>query len=220
MEAIYFKTNYNFSGEYINEDGELALAYETQKTINKQLELELQDEKAKYKAYEKEYKLEISRLREENEEQRRILSSNLVDNDQTQNELYLKHEITRYALTLKHLYSYSSKTYSYRLTKENLDLLDQKNAINESNKKMKRQYKHLTKRFEGAGIEIEDSHVDNEPTKNTVVGKPFRKVYAIKRQEREYLGMFSYPTGQEAAIMKNLVIREYEKKILIIFDTL
>ncbi|XP_044744142.1 unconventional myosin-Va isoform X3 [Coccinella septempunctata] len=177
-------------GEYINEDGELALAYETQKTINKQLELELQDEKAKYKAYEKEYKLEIARLREENEEQQKILSANLVNNQQTQNEIYLQHEITR-------------------LTKENLDLLNQKDAISESNKKMKRQHKYLTKRFKDAGIEINDTQIDIESTekKDAVVSKPIRKVYAFKRQEREYLGMFSYPAGEEANIMKNLVIQ-------------
>uniref|UniRef100_A0A6P7H7L6 Unconventional myosin-Va-like n=1 Tax=Diabrotica virgifera virgifera TaxID=50390 RepID=A0A6P7H7L6_DIAVI len=65
--------------QYINEDGELAQAYETQKTINKQLELELQDEKAKYMAYEKELKLDNERLQEENEKLQRILSANLLD---------------------------------------------------------------------------------------------------------------------------------------------
>ncbi|XP_045467550.1 unconventional myosin-Va isoform X2 [Harmonia axyridis] len=177
-------------GEYINEDGELALAYETQKTINKQLELELQDEKAKYKSYEKEYKLEIARLRDDNEKLQKVLCSNLVNSQQTENELYMQHEITR-------------------LTNENLDLLNQKDAITESNKKMKRQYKYLTKRFKDAGIEMEESQIDmaTMDNKDVVVNKPVRKVYAIKRQEREYLGMFSFPRGEQNNIMKNLVIQ-------------
>lgn len=90
-------------GEYINEDGELALAYETQKTINKQLELELQDEKSKFKAHEREYKLEIEKLREDNDRQQRLLAANLTSSPQSQTEAFMQHEITR-------------------LTAENLDL--------------------------------------------------------------------------------------------------
>lgn len=107
-------------GSYINEDGELALAYETQKTINKQLELELQDEKVKFKAHEREYKLEIEKLREDNERQQRILSANLNATPQSQNEAFMQTEIQR-------------------LTNDNLSLLDKNESLTETVRKLKRQ---------------------------------------------------------------------------------
>lgn len=59
---------------------------------------------------------------------------------------------------------------------------------------------------------MEESQIDmaTMDNKDVVVNKPVRKVYAIKRQEREYLGMFSFPRGEQNNIMKNLVIRKYK----------
>lgn len=107
-------------GAYINEDGELALAYETQKSINKQLELELQDEKTKYKAHEKEYRFEIEKLREDNERQQRILAENLSGPPQSQNELFMKQEIVR-------------------LTNDYVNEFDKSEALTQNLKKLQRQ---------------------------------------------------------------------------------
>lgn len=122
-----------FIGEYINEDGELAQAYETMKTINKQLELELQDEKAKYKAHEREYKFEIEKLREDNERQQRILSANLTNTPQTQGEVFMQHEISR-------------------LTKENLELVDKNDLQLESLRKLKKVIKLLSKKQKAVSV--------------------------------------------------------------------
>lgn len=120
-------------GAYINEDGELALAYETQKTINKQLELELQDEKAKYKAHEREYKLEIERLREDNERQQRLLSANLNESPLTQSEAFMQHEIAR-------------------LTADNLTLFDRNETLTEEVRRLKRQVSNLTPSTPSGGV--------------------------------------------------------------------
>ncbi|XP_049824224.1 unconventional myosin-Va isoform X2 [Aethina tumida] len=174
-------------GEYINEDGELALAYETQKTINKQLELELQDEKAKYKAHEREYKFEIEKLKEDNERQQRILSANLTSKDQSQNEIYMQHEIAR-------------------LTAENLDLHDTKDTLSKSVQKLKKQLKQLMKKLKETGFDVDSTITVENDNNNKIVPKHNRPLPSIKKKDREYLGMFSYPEGQENIIMKHLVI--------------
>lgn len=177
-----------FLGEYINEDGELALAYETQKTINKQLELELQDEKAKYKAYEKEYKLEIEKLREDNERQQRLLAANLTTTPQSQTEAFMQHEITR-------------------LTNENLELQDKNDTLNEQVRKLKKQIKLMTKKLKEAGLDIEENKQDEKD----VMIKHERALPSLRKKDRDYMGMFSYPAGVEGDIMKELVVSEYIK---------
>ncbi|XP_030764817.1 unconventional myosin-Va isoform X2 [Sitophilus oryzae] len=166
-------------------DGELALAYETQKTINKQLELELQDEKAKYKAHEREYKMEIEKLREDNERQQRILSANLTSTPQSQNEMFMQQEITR-------------------LTNDNLALLDKNDLLVEKVRKLTKQLKALTKKLKDAPIDVEDvlKEVDTKQTP----APPGRMEPSIRKKDREYLGMFSYRSGEENNIMKHLVI--------------
>jgi myosin-5 len=187
------------AGAYINEDGELALAYETQKTINKQLELELQDEKSKYKAHEREYKLEIEKLREDNERQQRLLSANLTNTPQTQSEAFMQHEITR-------------------LTTENLDLHDKNDTLAESVRKLKKQVKLMAKKLKEAGLDLDDTiaDVDNEPKTN--VNKHTRALPSIRKKERDYLGMFSYPSGEENTLTKQLVIGECGFVILSLFS--
>lgn len=171
-------------GEYINEDGELALAYETQKTINKQLELELQDEKAKYKAHEKEYKLEIEKLRSDNERQQRILAENLNNPPQSQNESFMQHEITR-------------------LTSEYLDMQEKNKNLSDSVKKLKIQLKYLKKKLKEVGMEVDDTVLD-KPIE-LIENKYGRDQFSIMKKERDYQGMFSFKTGTEKAIMKALV---------------
>ncbi|XP_018563166.1 unconventional myosin-Va isoform X1 [Anoplophora glabripennis] len=177
------------TGEYINEDGELAQAYETQKTINKQLELELQDEKSKFKAHEKEYKLEIEKLREDNERQQRILAANLTNTPQSQGEAFMQHEITR-------------------LTTENLDLLDKNDTLTESVRKLKKQMKLFAKKLKEAGLDLDDATIIENDTNSNAKAPvaPSRVGPTIRKKEREYMGMFSFRSGDENVIMKQMVL--------------
>ncbi|KRT84142.1 Myosin head, partial [Oryctes borbonicus] len=173
------------TGEYINEDGELALAYETQKTINKQLELELQDEMAKYKAHEKEYKMEIEKLREDNERQQRILADNLHVTPQSKGEAYMQHEITR-------------------LTKENLELQDKCDAAGDAIRKLKRQIKLLMKKLKDSGIDVDEAM--NDLNRQDEAVHKHSRTANIRKKERDYLGMFSFKVGDEPGITKQLVV--------------
>ena len=183
------------STHYINEDGELALAYETQKVINKQLELELQDEKVKYKAHEQGYMFEIDKLREDNERQQRLLSLHLEDSPQTKSETYLQHEIAR-------------------LTSENLNLQENNDKLSENVRKLKKHVKLLTKKLKEVGFDLEEDAVeDGENTKvnanNEQLLSHERVLPNIIKKERDYQGMFAFKSDEEPIIMKQLVLSEF-----------
>ncbi|ENN78188.1 hypothetical protein YQE_05340, partial [Dendroctonus ponderosae] len=184
----------NRLGAYINEDGELALAYETQKSINKQLELELQDEKTKYKAHEKEYRFEIEKLREDNERQQRILAENLSGPPQSQNESFMKQEIVR-------------------LTNDYVNEFDKNESLTQNLKKLQRQVKLLTKKLKDTHIDVEEALLEEE-RKHAMSVPIGRAQPSIRKKDRDYLGMFSYKSGDEGVIMKRLVLG---KKELIFF---
>lgn len=161
------------------------MAYETQKTINKQLELELQDEKAKFKAYEKEFRLEIEKLRDDNERQQKLLSANLSTSPQSQTEAFMQHEITR-------------------LTTENLDLHDKNETLSETVRKLQKQIKLLTRKLKEGGLEFDDNLVKGDDKKDDVT--LHNRLPLVRKKETEYLGMFSFKSGDEDSIMKKLVV--------------
>lgn len=149
------------------------------------MELELQDEKAKYKAYEKEYKLEIEKLREDNERQQRLLAANLTTTPQSQTEAFMQHEITR-------------------LTNENLELQDKNDTLDEQVRKLKKQVKWMAKKLKESGLDIDESRNENKDV--VCSAKHERALPNIRKKDTEYMGMFSYPAGEESDIMKELVV--------------
>ncbi|KAK8719220.1 hypothetical protein OTU49_014173, partial [Cherax quadricarinatus] len=89
------QTSYGKDVDILNEDGELALAYQTQKQINRQLEEELKTEKSRHRETESEYKGELERLRRDNERQQKLLSQNLTKGEGFNPEALLQSEIMR-----------------------------------------------------------------------------------------------------------------------------
>lgn len=178
--------NYGRDVDMINEDGELVLAYETQKKINKQLELELQDEKNRYKTYEKEYKMEIEKLREDNERQQKLLSVNLTKSPASQTEAYMQHEITR-------------------LTSENLDLQEKIDTMAENCRKYKKHTKYLAKKLKDAGLL--DSNFETEAAKAEPQVNSEQQSFLpiVRKKDGGYLGMFEYQKGDENVIIRNLI---------------
>ena len=51
--------------------------------------------------------------------------------------------------------------------------------------------------------------IDNEPGNKAVVNKHARALPSIRKKERDYLGMFSYTSGEENTVMRQLVIGKY-----------
>lgn len=179
------QANYGRDVDMINEDGELVLAYETQKKINKQLELELQDEKNRYKMHEKELKIEIDKLREDNERQQKLLSVNLTKTPSSQTEAYMQHEITR-------------------LTSDNLDMQEKIDTISENCRKFKKQAKYLAKKLKDAGLL--DGTLESEVTKTEqFTTEQHNYVPIVRKKDGGYLGMFEFQIGEETLIIRNLI---------------
>ncbi|XP_024227627.1 unconventional myosin-Va isoform X2 [Bombus impatiens] len=210
-------SNYGRDVDIINEDGELVLAFETQKKINRlktkrkasreQLEDELQMKEKGWRAQRDEWRAEIDRLQEEIEKQQKLLSVNLSKSPQTQTEAYMQHEIAR-------------------LTSENLELQEKYDKIAEECRKFKRQCKILAKRLRDAGYEGDDTKEHKERphmsrgavpdtaesvsdsaimSSNSQSGDNGSNLPVIRKKERDYEGMFEFRKEDINIIIRHLV---------------
>ncbi|XP_063217828.1 unconventional myosin-Va isoform X2 [Bacillus rossius redtenbacheri] len=180
-------SNYSSNVDIINEDGELMLAFEAQKKINRQLEDELQNEKQHFKAELEELQLEITRLKEDNERQQKILSVNLTKSPQTQTEAFMQHEIAR-------------------LTSENLDLQEKCDGLSDQCRKLKRQLKLLAKKLkDGGAIPEADGTGESVPSPATTGRASTSGLPVVRKKEREYMGMFEYRKEDESVIVMHLI---------------
>ncbi|XP_063600103.1 uncharacterized protein LOC134776319 [Penaeus indicus] len=126
------QSSYGKDVDIVNEDGELAIAYQTQKQVNRQLEEELKSEKLRHREAETEYKSELDRLRRDNDRQQKLLAQNLTKGGGSQPETLLQSEIMR-------------------LTSENLNLQGQVDNLTEQLKKYKRSLKAYAKKIKESG---------------------------------------------------------------------
>ncbi|KAM7414758.1 hypothetical protein PAMA_019528 [Pampus argenteus] len=164
----------------LNEDGELWLAYEGLKETNRVLECQMQEQQClqneKYRALLQ----EMNKLKEEKEQQQKMLAQSLLLPEDARIEASLKHEMTR-------------------LTNENLDLMEQQEQQDKTIRKLKKQLKLYMRKVE----EFEASA--QQKNKASMMNAPVRAVN-ITRKEREYQGMLEYREGDESCLLKNLVI--------------
>lgn len=146
----------------------------------------MQDEKVRFKTHEKEYKLEIERLRQDNERQQKILSANLETSPKSPGESFMEQEITR-------------------LTVDNLDLLNKNHNCTETAKTSKKQVKYLTRKLKELGFDPNenDSLIANDAVVDNI--KRGRALPELKKKARDYLGMFVFKRGDEVNIMRQLI---------------
>ncbi|KAG1680851.1 Unconventional myosin-Va [Nymphon striatum] len=163
----------------LNADGELVMAFESQKKVIRQMENELGSQKSKSKQQEDSYKLEIKKLLEDNERQQKLLSDNLQKTPQDRTEAVMQHEITR-------------------LTGENLDLREKIDGLQEHVKKLKKQLKIYVKKLKESGEHPGDLlELQRETSKDNMP--------VVKHKDVEYLGMFEYKKDDEPAIVRSLI---------------
>ncbi|XP_076169169.1 dilute class unconventional myosin isoform X2 [Ptiloglossa arizonensis] len=182
-------SNYGRDVDIINEDGELVLAFETQKKINRQLEDEIQMKEKGWREQRNEWRAEIDRLQEEIEKQHKLLSVNLSKSPQTQTEAYMQHEIAR-------------------LTSENLELQEKFDKIAEECRKFKKQCKILAKRLRDAGL-LDNAEPTCDPTitsSNGTSGDRGSNMPIVRKKERDYEGMFECRKEDINIIIRHLVI--------------
>ncbi|KAL0108471.1 hypothetical protein PUN28_015189 [Cardiocondyla obscurior] len=178
--------NYGRDVDIVNEDGELVLAFEAQKMINRQLEDELQTKERNWRSQRDEWRNEIDRLQEEIEKQQKLLSINLSKSPQTQTELYMQYEVAR-------------------LTSENLELQVKYDKISEECRRFKKQCKILAKRLKDAGlpnvVEYANGCVGISGTHGDGSNMPI-----IRKKERDYEGMFEFKKEDINIVIRHLVI--------------
>ncbi|XP_011873273.1 PREDICTED: unconventional myosin-Va [Vollenhovia emeryi] len=190
--------NYGRDVDIINEDGELVLAFEAQKKINRQLEDELQAKERSWRAQRDEWRNEIDRLQEEIEKQQKLLSINLSKSPQTQAELYMQYEVAR-------------------LASENLELQEKYDKLADECRRFKKQCKILAKQLMDAGYECEErfSYVNAVPNAveyaNGCVALSGThgdgsNMPIIRKKERDYEGMFEFKKEDINVIIRHMVI--------------
>ncbi|XP_076051638.1 dilute class unconventional myosin isoform X4 [Oratosquilla oratoria] len=187
--AALTSASYGKDVDIVNEDGELAIAYQTQKQINRQLVEELQAEKARSREVEGEYKSELERLRKDNDRQQKLLAVNLTKGGPgggLQAEALLQSEIMR-------------------LTSENLNLQGQVDSLTEQLKKYKRSLRAYARKLKEAG------GGDHPPDllEGNAVGVEGDTMPIIRKKDREYMGMFEYDRKDEMQLIRILI---YELK--------
>uniref|UniRef100_A0A672I9K8 Myosin VAb n=1 Tax=Salarias fasciatus TaxID=181472 RepID=A0A672I9K8_SALFA len=161
--------------------GELWLAYEGLKETNRILECQMREQGHVHSEKLKKLSEEVSRLKNEKEQQQKLFAQNLLLPEDARIEASLKLEITR-------------------LTKENLvsppaELLEDGERQDKAIRKLKKQLKFYQKKVE----DYEGNH--EEPS---MMNAPVRTVH-ITRKEKEYQGMLKYKQGEEQRLLKNLV---------------
>ncbi|XP_071572061.1 unconventional myosin-Va isoform X2 [Temnothorax nylanderi] len=191
-------TSYGRDVDIINEDGELVLAFEAQKKINRQLEDELQAKERNWRSQRDEWRNEIDRLQEEIEKQQKLLSINLSKSPQTQAELYMQYEVAR-------------------LTSENLELQEKYDKVAEECRRFKKQCRILAKRLKDAGYEGEERPYVKGTVPNAVeyangcvavssTHGDGSNMPIIRKKERDYEGMFEFRKEDINLIIRHLVI--------------
>nr|XP_020479837.1 unconventional myosin-Va-like [Monopterus albus] len=164
----------------LNEDGELWLAYEGLKETNRLLESQMQEQEHVHNKTYRTLLEEVNKLKEEKEQQRKLLAQSLLLPEDARVEMSLKHEITR-------------------LTNENLELLEQQDKQDKTLRKLKKQLKLYMKKVEDFEASIQQKN------NASLMNAPVRAVN-ITRKEKEYHGMLEYKKGDESRLLKNLVL--------------
>ncbi|KAJ2939277.1 hypothetical protein O0L34_g13373 [Tuta absoluta] len=180
-------SNYGADVDIINEDGELASAYEAQKGINRQLQEELHNEKRFYSEHISKSKAEIDRLREENERYQKLLSADLSSEPKTKEQEFAQNEIIR-------------------LASETMALQERVDKLSESCRRYKNQIRLLVNKLKGVGVEDVSDILESSDVVAPVNASMVEIAPVTRKKEREYLGMFEYKLQDEGAIIKKLIL--------------
>eukprot|EP00066_Takifugu_rubripes_P004420 XP_003967783.1 PREDICTED: unconventional myosin-Va-like [Takifugu rubripes] len=154
----------------LDEDCELWRVYEGLKEANRLLESQMQQQR---RVHTEEYnKLldEVERLRKEKEEEQNLLAQSLVLSEDAHIEGHLKHEITR-------------------LTRENLELLKQRETQDEAIRKLKEQLEDYVKKVEAY----------------EAAAQPRAIAANIPRKEHEFQGLLEYRVADVSRLLKKVV---------------
>uniref|UniRef100_A0A8B9CU24 Myosin VB n=1 Tax=Anser brachyrhynchus TaxID=132585 RepID=A0A8B9CU24_9AVES len=124
---------------YLNEDGELGLAYQGLKQVARLLEAQLQDQRREHEEEVEALQNQVDAMKEELEKQQQAFLQTLQLSPEAQVEFGLQQEITR-------------------LTNENLDLKELLEKLEKNEKKLKKQLKIYMKKVQDFEGDLERRH--------------------------------------------------------------
>ncbi|KAM9167503.1 unconventional myosin-Vb-like [Mergus octosetaceus] len=164
---------------YLNEDGELGLAYQGLKQVARLLEAQLQDQRREHEEEVEALQNQVEAMKEEMEKQQQAFLQTLQLSPEAQVEFGLQQEITR-------------------LTNENLDLKELLEKLEKNEKKLKKQLKIYMKKvqdFEAYQAMVPEERRQHERNRQV----------AVQRKEKDFQGMLEYYKEDEPLLIRNLI---------------
>lgn len=164
---------------YLNEDGELGLAYQGLKQVARLLEAQLQAQSLEHEEEVEHLKAQVEALKEEMDKQQQTFCQTLLLSPEAQVEFGVQQEISR-------------------LTNENLDFKELVEKLEKNERKLKKQLKIYMKKvqdLEAAQALAQSDRRHHELTRQVTV----------QRKEKDFQGMLEYHKEDEALLIRNLV---------------
>nr|XP_051707192.1 unconventional myosin-Vb [Oryctolagus cuniculus] len=164
---------------YLNEDGELGLAYQGLKQVARLLEAQLQAQSLEHEAAVEQLQAQVEALKEELDRQQQTFSQTLLLSPEAQVEFGVQQEMSR-------------------LTNENLDFKELVEKLEKNERKLKKQLKIYMKKVQD--LEAAQALAQSDRRRHELT----RQV-TVQRKEKDFQGMLEYHKEDEAALIRNLV---------------
>ncbi|XP_072310240.1 unconventional myosin-Vb isoform X2 [Eucyclogobius newberryi] len=165
---------------YLNEDGELGLAYQGLKQVARLLEAQLQSQSRQHKDELEALHTQIELLKDDIEKKQEILNYTMSLSPEAQVEYSVQQEITR-------------------LTNDNLDLKELVEKLEKNEKKLKKQLRiYMKKVQELEALQAAAAQVSR--------AKPeLSRQVTVQRKEKDFEGMLEFSKDDEALLVKSLI---------------
>ncbi|XP_044287133.1 unconventional myosin-Vb [Varanus komodoensis] len=164
---------------YLNEDGELGLAYQGLKQVARLLEAQLQEQRREHEEEVEMLKKQIEVLRKEMEKQQSVFFQTLQLSPEAQAEFGIQQEITR-------------------LMNENLDLKELLEKLEKNERKLKKQLRIYMKKVQD--YEADQANIHSEKPRPEL-----NRQVTVQRKEKDFQGMLEYGKEDETLLIRNLV---------------
>ncbi|XP_019488599.1 PREDICTED: unconventional myosin-Vb, partial [Hipposideros armiger] len=164
---------------YLNEDGELGLAYQGLKQVARLLEAQLQAQSREHEEEVEHLQAQVEALKEELDKQQQTFCQTLLLSPEAQVEFGVQQEISR-------------------LTNENLDLKELVEKLEKNERKLKKQLKIYMKKVQD--LEAAQTLAQSEKRRHEL-----NRQVTVQRKEKDFQGMLEYHKEDEALLIRNLV---------------
>ncbi|KAB0379092.1 hypothetical protein FD755_010670 [Muntiacus reevesi] len=164
---------------YLNEDGELGLAYQGLKQVARLLEAQLQTQSREHEEEVDNLKTQLEALKEEMDRQQQTFCQTLLLSPEAQVEFGVQQEMSR-------------------LTNENLDLKELVEKLEKNERKLKKQLKICMKKVQD--LEAAQALAQSERKRHEL-----NRQVTVQRKEKDFQGMLEYHKEDEALLIRNLV---------------